>query len=86
MAEVLYPLARPRVGASGRTGVWRSMRPVVDYARCTGCLSCWLYCPDASIEVVEGRVRVDLDYCKGCGICAEVCPFKAISMVEEGEG
>lgn len=57
------------------TGAWRSMRPVHDMEQCTHCLICWVYCPDASIIVEDGRwVRFDYDHCKGCGICAEVCP------------
>ncbi len=57
------------------TGAWRSLRPVHDMEQCTHCLICWVYCPDASIIVEDGRwVRFDYDHCKGCGICAEVCP------------
>ena len=26
-------------------GDWRSMRPVVDRAKCVKCAVCWLYCP-----------------------------------------
>lgn len=28
---------------------WRNMRPVVDASACTGCLQCYLYCPDGAI-------------------------------------
>ena len=28
---------------------WRSLRPVIDAAACTGCLQCYLYCPDGAI-------------------------------------
>jgi len=45
---------------------------------------CWLYCPDAAIELDEdGFPHVNYDYCKGCGICANECPRKAIEMVRE---
>jgi len=74
----------PTRGASGRTGQWRLRRPEIDQGRCTKCLICWLYCPDASVVWGEGGgVRIDYDYCKGCGICGAVCPVKAIRMVEE---
>jgi len=68
------------------TGDWRSVRPVINKDKCTGCSLCWVYCPDTAIIKVEGgKYDVDLNYCKGCGICAEECPVKAITMVEEGE-
>ncbi|MDY6917897.1 MAG: 4Fe-4S binding protein [Chloroflexota bacterium] len=67
------------------TGSWRSHRPVIDMGRCTHCMICWVYCPDSSIIVRDGKLAgVDLDHCKGCGICARECPRKAITMVEEG--
>lgn len=28
---------------------WRNRRPIVDKAACTGCLQCYLYCPDGTI-------------------------------------
>jgi len=82
-------MSRPARGEAGRTGEWRSRRPVLSEASCTDvkqgketCQRCWAYCPDASIA--RGiPPQVDLDYCKGCGICAEVCPAKAIEMVPE---
>lgn len=77
-------------GATAReveTGMWRSMRPVLDCKKCVSCLKCWLQCPDASILTDEdGKVTaVNLFFCKGCGICAEVCPVKAISMHPESD-
>lgn len=78
---------------------WRSVRPIIDAKRCTGCLQCYMHCPDGAIRKVvsdtlpstsEGVspssvVFVDLDFCKGCGICARVCRFDAIAMVPESE-
>lgn len=67
-----------------RTGDWRVSRPVVEMAKCTHCLYCWLYCPDDAIRVAGGRfLGFDEDHCKGCGICAAVCPTKAIAMIAE---
>jgi len=71
-----------------KTGDWRSFRPVHDDEKCTNCLICWIYCPDSSILVKDGKFAgFDLDHCKGCGICASVCPpkVKAIKMVDERE-
>lgn len=32
---------------------WRTFRPVVDPEKCTGCLRCYLLCPDGVIYPVE---------------------------------
>lgn len=66
-----------------KTGSWRSLKPVVDAEKCTGCGLCWLYCPEPAITKGKPAV-IDYRYCKGCGICANECPVKAIVMVEEG--
>ncbi len=70
----------PEEGAAGKTGSWRTYRPVVDWGTCNECGLCILYCPEAAIS--EDR-EVDLRYCKGCGICANECPKKAIEMKRE---
>jgi len=68
-----------------KTGVWRSMRPVIDKEKCVSCMICWKYCPDACIIIEDNKPVIDMDYCKGCGICAEECPRKAIKLIEEGK-
>jgi pyruvate ferredoxin oxidoreductase delta subunit len=73
-------ISRPAEGAAGKTGTWRTFRPVIDPEKCNQCGLCRLYCPDAAISV---DLEIDLDYCKGCGICAEECPKKALTMVRE---
>ena len=73
----------PEAGNSvyNETGGWRSMVPVIDSEKCTGCMLCYFYCPDASIIVEDGKATgVDLAHCKGCGICAKECPDDAIVM------
>jgi len=70
--------------AKYKTGEWRvASRPVINQEKCTGCLICWIYCPEPAILRVEKGVEIDYDYCKGCGVCASECPVKAISMEEE---
>lgn len=70
---------------------WRSVRPVLDQARCTLCLNCYQFCPDGTIYKVRdasGDVeQLDIDYafCKGCGVCAKVCPADCIQMIPEAE-
>lgn len=69
-----------------KTGAWRSMRPIWSKDACINCLNCWIYCPDSSIMLEDGKMTgIDYDYCKGCGICAAVCPPKAhaIEMTQE---
>jgi 2-oxoacid:acceptor oxidoreductase delta subunit (pyruvate/2-ketoisovalerate family) len=68
------------------TGMWRAFRPVIDLAKCTHCMFCWIYCPDGAVMVENSKVvGIDLKHCKGCGICANECPRKVITMVEEAK-
>lgn len=80
----------PSIHAAGtsaqvRTGLWRTMRPVIDHARCHRCnWMCALPCPDSAITVDgDGYPHVDLDHCKGCLICVAQCPFHVIDAVPE---
>jgi len=70
-----------------RTGLWRTMRPVIDYERCRRCnWVCGSFCPDNAISVAEdGRPIIDLDHCKGCMICVAQCPPHAIEAIPETE-
>jgi len=80
-------IPEPATTLRNKTGGWRSFRPVLDNGKCTGCLICWVLCPDASIKREKTDkhflVHIDYDYCKGCGICAAECPGSAIKMVRE---
>jgi pyruvate ferredoxin oxidoreductase delta subunit len=83
--ETVSARSKPAPGEAGRTGDWRSHRPVINRQACSGkdtCLLCWLYCPDGVISR-EFPLEIDLEYCKGSGVCAEECPRKAITMVDE---
>ena len=68
-----------------RTGLWRTLRPVIDDSRCRGCTwICSTLCPDAAIDVsAEHRPVIDYDHCKGCMLCAAVCPSHAIAVEPE---
>jgi pyruvate ferredoxin oxidoreductase gamma subunit len=70
-----------------RTGLWRTMRPVIDHSRCNRCTwVCGSFCPDGAIHVdANGYPQVDLDHCKGCMICVAQCPPHAIEAVPETE-
>jgi len=66
-----------------KTGSWRTFKPVLDKENCTKCLTCWKYCPDVAIDIVDEYPVVNYDYCKGCGICSEECPKKCIKMIRQ---
>jgi pyruvate ferredoxin oxidoreductase delta subunit len=66
------------------TGSWRTLRPVIDFEKCTKkCLLCYEFCPDSAVEKTEDGPVIIYTYCKGCGICAHECPKDAIELVPE---
>jgi len=79
-------LRRPASSMLAATGVWRTERPVIDYALCNRCSwVCSTLCPDSAINVEADRTpRIDYDHCKGCLVCVTVCPPHAIAVVPEG--
>ena len=82
--EIGSILTEPGSASQYQTGTWRSERPIIDLDKCNKCGLCYIFCPDAAIEMNdEGYPEVDLFYCKGCGICAVECPKQAITQVEE---
>ena len=67
-----------------KTGLWRTLRPVIDYDLCKRCWwVCSSLCPDSAINVVEGTPQIDYDHCKGCMVCLAQCPPHAISAIAE---
>jgi pyruvate ferredoxin oxidoreductase delta subunit len=78
------PIAKPMIGVAGKTGFWRTQKPVVDNNKCVRCFLCEIYCPVNVIRVEpETGVTINYDYCKGCGVCADVCPVNAIKLIPE---
>jgi pyruvate ferredoxin oxidoreductase gamma subunit len=77
----------PATSAQVPTGLWRTMRPVIDYAHCHRCVwICSTLCPDSTISVnEEGYPQIDYEHCKGCLICMTSCPFHAIRALPEEE-
>lgn len=63
-----------------KTGLWRTLRPIIDYQRCHRCgWVCSSFCPDSAIRINEqGFPEIDYDHCKGCMICVAQCPSHAI--------
>ena len=68
-----------------KTGLWRTMRPVIDYGQCNRCWwVCSTFCPDSAISVDEqGSPQIDYEHCKGCMICVAQCPSHAIQAIPE---
>lgn len=88
--KILASVQTPHIGEAGKTGTWRTLRPVINLDKCIvsvknahNCHLCWMYCPESTISRTIPP-KIDYDYCKGCGICANECPHKAIVMEEEG--
>jgi pyruvate ferredoxin oxidoreductase gamma subunit len=81
--DVFAPLTSVEV----RTGLWRTLRPVVDRDQCHRChWVCTTFCPDAAIRAAsDGYPEIDYDHCKGCLVCVAVCPAHAIRAVPERE-
>ncbi|MEE9275767.1 MAG: 4Fe-4S dicluster-binding protein [bacterium] len=63
----------------------RSMRPVLDFDKCTKCTLCWIACPDTCFDVTsDGYYDANMDACCGCGVCEAICPVPdCITMVNE---
>jgi pyruvate ferredoxin oxidoreductase gamma subunit len=69
-----------------QTGLWRTMRPIINYDLCRGCWwVCSTFCPDGAINVKDDRPEIDYDHCKGCLVCVAQCPPHAIEAVPERE-
>jgi len=87
LASIQYPL----IGEAGKTGLWRSLRPVLNVEKCIvvrenkhNCHICWISCPEGTISRTIPPV-INYEYCKGCGICAHECPYNAIELKREKE-
>jgi pyruvate ferredoxin oxidoreductase delta subunit len=79
----------PIEGEGGRTGSWRTERPILEPSKCAAvkqnklvCMYCWMYCPEGTVSRTIPP-KINYIYCKGCGICSEECPSKAITMEDE---
>ena len=66
------------------TGLWRTLRPVIDAKSCLRCGLCSSYCPEGAISRdAEGMPDIDYAHCKGCMICIVECPAHAIHPERE---
>ena len=84
-AQISAPtIHAPDTSIEVRTGLWRTMRPTIDYQRCNNCWwVCSTFCPDSAINVQDDTPVIDYDHCKGCLVCVGVCPPHAIEAIPE---
>lgn len=74
----------PLTSVKINTGLWRTLRPVIDYEQCNHCWwVCSTLCPDSAIAVKDNTPDIDYDHCKGCLLCVAHCPPKAIHAKPE---
>ena len=77
------PISLGVSGSIGKTGEWRTYRPVIDADLCNKCGFCYMYCPEGTISFDKQQgPEIDYEYCKGCGICVEECPRGAMTLEE----
>lgn len=79
------------IGEAGKTGAWRTVKPILINEKCIvvksgkpTCHLCWMFCPEMTVSRTIPPI-FNYDYCKGCGICARECPVNAIKMIPEKE-
>ena len=85
-ASISAPVIHTAANSEGmNTGLWRTMRPIIDYERCHRCWwICSTLCPDSAIHIDEEKKPIiDYEHCKGCLICSTVCPSHAIDVMPE---
>lgn len=88
-AQVSAPAIHGATNTNGQsqTGLWRTMRPIVDYDKCNRCWwVCSTLCPDGAIRVTDdGYPEINFDHCKGCMVCVSVCPPQVIAAIPEAD-
>jgi NAD-dependent dihydropyrimidine dehydrogenase PreA subunit len=58
--------------------------PIIDYEKCSGCLTCFNFCQHGVFIVEKGKPKVVkpencVEFCRGC---SKICPQKAIRYVK----
>jgi len=60
-------------------------KPSIEWfaAKCIGCESCILICPNNAISMTKKGVLIDRELCKACGECVDNCPSSALRKLGE---
>lgn len=48
---------------------------------CIGCQTCVLSCPNESLRMENGKLRIDRSRCRTCGVCVNACPANALELL-----
>lgn len=48
---------------------------------CIGCQTCILSCPNDSLSMQDGVLRIDRNVCRLCGVCTDACPANALEIL-----
>lgn len=56
----------------------RSIFPIIEKARCTGCSRCVAACPKRAIQIMDRIAVIDIKKCRNCKRCIKLCPQNAI--------
>jgi len=77
----------PATSEKMQTGLWRTVRPVINQSRCNRCWwICSTFCPEGAIAVdPQHRPQIDYKHCKGCLVCLAQCPTHAIEAHPENK-
>jgi len=77
--DVIYPL----LGCPGSMKIAKNWYPIIDYEKCTGCLTCVNFCPHEVYEASSNPRKPKVinpencvEFCRGC---QRICPTGAIS-------
>jgi len=60
-------------------------KPSIEWfaAKCIGCESCILICPNQAISMTDEGIVIDRHKCEACGKCVESCPSSALRKLGE---
>ena len=53
---------------------------------CIGCQTCVLSCPNDSLRMEDGILRIDRNRCRVCGVCVKNCPANALELLGDEIG
>ena len=60
-------------------------KPSIEWfaAKCIGCETCILICPNEALSITEKGLNIDREKCNACGKCVDNCPSSALRKLGE---